>query len=295
MLTHVDGNIALGRVGALVEQIAMLRQRGHDVVLITSGAISTGQHRMRRTMTLGTSIRDSAMNGAPKIDQAAAAAVGQSLIMSMYENFFAKYNMTCAQVLFTEEDVNDSHTLAQVCESTMELLQLGVVPIVNENDAVTSRKTPVYDASTDEVQWDNDVLASKVSIALRADLLITLTDMAALYTAARDGEAAERVHVYRDGLKLVRTACAHGRDDVLSDGGRGKFSGRTRMSTNGLQALVEATRDAVSGGVRAAVVTSGHMPLALIKVLQGEDVGTLFVPTPSSAAAASTAGARSKL
>ena len=155
VLTHVDGNIALGRVGALVEQIAMLRQRGHDVVLITSGAISTGQHRMRRTMTLGTSIRDSAMNGAPKIDQAAAAAVGQSLIMSMYENFFAKYNMTCAQVLFTEEDVNDSHTLAQVCESTMELLQLGVVPIVNENDAVTSRKTPVYDASTDEVQWDN--------------------------------------------------------------------------------------------------------------------------------------------
>ena len=83
MITHVDGNIALGRIGALVEQIAVLRAQGRDCVLITSGAISTGQHRMRRTMALSRSIRESVAGGAPSVPQAPAAAVGQSLLMNL--------------------------------------------------------------------------------------------------------------------------------------------------------------------------------------------------------------------
>jgi delta-1-pyrroline-5-carboxylate synthetase len=152
VLTHVDGNIALGRIGALVEQIAQLRNEGRDVVLVTSGAISTGTHRMRRSMTLSRSIQDSVGRQPPAVRQEAAAAVGQSLLMSMYENLFSKYNMSCAQVLITEDDLKDTETLAQVCDATLELLGLGLVPIVNDNDAVTSRTTSVFSSATNEVQ-----------------------------------------------------------------------------------------------------------------------------------------------
>ena len=282
VLTHVDGNIALGRIGAIVEQIAMLRQEGREVVLITSGAISTGKHRMRRSMTLSRSIRDSVSEGV-NIDQPAAAAVGQSLIMSMYENLFSKYNMACAQVLITEEDlVSDGGTLAQVCEAVMELLQLGVVPILNENDAVSSRKTPVYAPSTGEIQWDNDMLASKVAVSLRADLMITLTDMLSLYEGERDGGNSKRVSLFRQGMNIVRWGGLSD-DALLSDGGRGKFSGRTRMSAEGLKSLIAATCDAIAGGVRTAVVTSGHQPLALLKVVRGDDIGTVFVDDRTAA------------
>jgi len=287
VLTHVDGNIALGRIGSIVEQIAMLRAEGRDVVLVTSGAISTGTQRMRRSMTLSQSIKDSVTGAVPEVRQEAAAAVGQSLLMNMYETLFSKYNLTCAQVLITEDDVADGETLSQVCDTSVELLGLGVVPIINDNDAVTSRSLAVFSSATNEVQWDNDILASRLAISLRADLLIILTDMDSLYEAAGDGNSGDhgagsagspptRVHCYREGVTLARTGMHI--DQLLGDGGRGSFAGRTRMSEEGMHALVEAASTAVAGGVRAAVVTTGHQPLSLLRVVRGDDVGTLFVP-----------------
>lgn len=151
VLTHMDGSIALGRIGSLVEQIAALRREGRDVLLVTSGAIGTGSTRIVKNQTLASSMRDSLENGVSRANQSAAAAVGQSLMMSMYETLFSKYNLSCAQVLVTESDISDPETIAQVGETTDELLQLGIVPIVNENDAVTSRSEPVFDYDTSEV------------------------------------------------------------------------------------------------------------------------------------------------
>ena len=282
VLTHVDGNIALGRIGALVEQIAQLRNEGRDVVLVTSGAISTGTHRMRRSMTLSRSIQDSVGRQPPAVRQEAAAAVGQSLLMSMYENLFSKYNMSCAQVLITEDDLKDTETLAQVCDATLELLGLGLVPIVNDNDAVTSRTTSVFSSATNEVQWDNDILAARLAISLRADLLLVLTDMDALYITVPEASATdsaaqvERLPLYREGVTIARTGMHV--DQLLGDGGRAEFAGRTRMSAGCMDELVGATCSAVAGGVRAAVVTTGHHPLSITRVLRGDDVGTLFVP-----------------
>ena len=257
VLTHVDGNIALGRIGALVEQIAQLRNEGRDVILVTSGAISTGTHRMRRSMTLSQSIQDSVGRQPPAVRQEAAAAVGQSLLMSMYENLFSKYNMSCAQDLLTEDDVND-------------------------NDAVTSRTTSVFSSATNEVQWDNDILAARLAISLRADLLLVLTDMDALYITVPEASATdsaaqvERLPLYREGVTIARTGMHV--DQLLGDGGRAEFAGRTRMSAGCMDELVGATCSAVAGGVRAAVVTTGHHPLSITRVLRGDDVGTLFVP-----------------
>lgn len=295
-VTHVDGTLALGRIGSIVEQIARMRQEGRDVVIVTSGAISTGAVRMRKSMTLATSMGDTVMRGyEPPIDAPGASAVGQALLMNMYETLFSKYNLSCAQLLTTEDDLNDLETLSQVCDATMELLSLGTVPILNDNDAVTGRTIAVIDDQTNEVRWDNDVLASRIASALRADLLVMLTDLDALYVAPeKEGSAPTRLPIYCDGADLVRSGI-RSEQLLLSDNGRGSFAGRTRMAEVCMQSLVDASRAAVANGVRAAVVTTGHHPLALVQTVRGEDVGTLFVAPPPTAAAGGSGMLLSKL
>lgn len=286
VITHCDGNLALGRIGALVEQIARLRQEGREVVIVTSGAISTGALRMRKTMTLKSTLEETILQGkAPghegdaDMNQSAASAVGQALLMNMYETLFSKYNLSAAQVLITEDDVNDAETLGQVCETTLELMQLGTVPIINDNDAVTGRQESVYDARTNEISWDNDVLASRVAVGLRADLLIMLTDLDALYAMPPAGARSAdpvKLSVYNPEAQLVRSGI-NSQILLLSDQGRGEFAGRTRMAPEGMRALVDAARSAVREGVRAAVVATGHHPLSLVNILRGQEIGTLFV------------------
>jgi glutamate 5-kinase len=199
---------------------------------------------------------------------------------------FSKYNLSCAQVLITEDDMADSETFSQMCDTTMELLQLGCIPIINDNDAVTARTTPVYNEETSEVVWDNDVLASRLAIGLRADLLITLTDVDSLYSAPSSVSASlsddpdadpVRIPVYHPDVTLVTRSPKVSNWTLLSDNGRGTFAGRTRMSEACLKAIVEACTSAVASGVRAAVVHTGHHPLSLLHILRGDDVGTLFI------------------
>jgi len=281
-ITHCDGNLALARIGSLVEQIARLRQEGRDVMIVTSGAISTGALRIRKAMALKTSLADAIHQRQDpfQVDDSAAAAVGQALLMNMYETLFAKYNLSCAQVLITEDDINAPETMAQVTDTTMELMQLGTVPIVNDNDAVTQRTTAVYNEQTGEVIWDNDVLASRLAAAVRADLLIMLTDLDALYAAPSTGgdEFTEpvRLAVFNPEAKLVRSGINSGLL-MLSDNGRGSFAGRTRMAADGMQSLVDASVAATANGVRAAVVTTGHHPLSILHIVRGDDIGTLFI------------------
>lgn len=290
VLTHHDGNIALGRLGSLVEQIVRLRQERRDVVIVTSGAIGTGTMRVRKSVVLASTLGDStkpAAGGAPPIapeNIAAAASVGQSLLMNVYETLFSKYNLACAQVLLTEGDIDDDDTLAQVCETTSELLELGIVPLLNDNDATTARTEPVFDPRTNEVGFDNDVLASRLASGLRADLLILLTDMDSLYARAHEDDPPTRLSLFSAEAKLVRSGI---RFDVLGipsmgPSERGEFTGRTRMSAEGLHAIIDAAKTATAGGVRAAVVTTGHHPLSLLRVVRGEDVGTLFLAAGSS-------------
>ena len=230
-------------------------------------------------MTLNSTVLETVKaKGDERSCPAAAAAVGQSQLMGMYETLFAKYNLTCAQVLITEEDIAQQDTLAQICDTTMELMQLGTIPIINDNDAVTSRATPVYNEETSEVLWDNDVLASRLARNMRADLLVMLTDMESLYAQPTGGEGKPfRLGVYREGVEIARQNLVSDDSLLLSDHGRGQFSNATRLSEMAVKDLVEASTSAVAGGVRAAVVTTGHSPLALQRIVRGEDVGTLFI------------------
>ncbi len=285
VVTHTDDSIAIGRIGNLVEQVAGLRKQGRDVVLVTSGAIGSGASRMRRSMTLSATMHDTVTKGVvPEIEKFAAAAVGQAQLMSMYESMFSKYSLSCAQVLITEADVNERSRCAAVCDTISELLAIGTVPVVNDNDATTERTAAVFDPETSEVRWDNDVLASRIAMEMHTDLLVMLTDMDALYASPRKGEGAEgeaiRLSLYDPEVKLVRSGIKFdmSRHPLLADQARGAFAGRTRLSEEGLQALVSASNEAVAGGVRAAVITTGHHPLSIYMVLRGDDVGTLFIP-----------------
>ena len=280
VITHMDGNIALSRIGALVEQIALLRQEGRDVVIVTSGAIGTGSMRMRKSLTLASSMQYSLNSPALAVDKNGAAAVGQSLLMSMYETLLSKYNLSCAQVLLTESDINDADVVAGVCDTVSELLQLGAVPVVNENDAVTSRSGQVYVDGTNEIDVDNDVLAARLAVGLRADLLLVLTDMVSLFASTGPDSEPRRLKAYAPGVTLAREGINVDSEEgaSLGDSKRGAFANRTRLASEGLRRLCESALHATANGVRAVVVTSGHMPHALLQVVRGEDVGTIFVP-----------------
>lgn len=250
-------------------------------MVVTSGAIGTGAARMRRNLALAKPLRDSVSTDGPKLrlDQNASAALGQALLMNLYESLLSKYNLSCAQVLVTADDMADPLTLAQARDTITELLHLGTVPVVNENDAVTGRTIPVLDETTNEVVYDNDELACQLGGELRADLVVFLTDMDGLFTRKDKSDPPERISLYAPGTPVVAEGMTY---DSLTRT-HSAFQQRSRSSQRGLEVLVqEAQRVTASGLVRAAVVTSGHHPVALLRVMRGEDVGTLFtaMPTP---------------
>ena len=206
---------------------------------------------------------------------------------------FATYNLSCAQILVTEGDVDDPDTLRKVRDTTAELLSMGTIPILNENDAVTGRTRPVVNVNN-EVAWDNDVLAWRVAAELRADVLVLMTDMDALYVKPGPNGHPQRLPLYpmggaftTDALVLDDLPSFLGVGDgrplgAMGDRSRGTFSQRTRLSREGLEALVHAATSAITHGVRAAIVTTGHNPNGLLRLLAGEDMGTIFVaPIPA--------------
>ncbi len=145
--------------------------------------------------------------------------------------------------------------------------------MVNENDAVTGRTVPVLDEQTNEVVYDNDELAGVLAAELRADLVVFLTDMDGLFTRSSGSSQPERISLYSPGMPVLVQGMTF---DSLTRS-QTAFEQRSRTSQRGLDVLVkEAHRITSSGLVRAAVVTTGHHPVALLRVLRGEDVGTLF-------------------
>ncbi|MFP5462349.1 MAG: glutamate 5-kinase [Gammaproteobacteria bacterium] len=232
------------------EQIARLRGMGKDVVMVSSGAIAEGMKR------LGWAKRPKEMH-----EQQAAAAVGQMGLAQVYESCFREHGLATAQVLLTHDDLADRKRYLNARSTLLTLLQLGVVPIINENDTVV----------TDEIKFgDNDTLGALVTNLIDADCLVILTDQQGLFTAdpRRDPQA-----------KLLSQVAAG--DPVLETmaGGAGSSIGKGGMITK-----VLAARRAASGGAHT-VVASGREPAVLVRLAQGEDIGTQFVAqTPRLAA-----------
>ena len=240
-LTTAAGGIDPDRVRRLVDVLAATRARGVEVVLVSSGAIAAG------LAPLGLARRPRALPA-----QQAAASVGQGLLVHRYTEELARHGVTTGQVLLTVDDVTRRSHYRNAYQTFAKLLELGVLPIVNENDTV----------ATTEIRFgDNDRLAALVAHLVHADLLVLLSDVDGLY----DGNPS------RDGATLVPEVSA---DDDLSWVQIGK-TGSAGVGSGGMQTKVEAARIAGGAGIPVVLTSAEHASAALA----GEPVGTLFHPT----------------
>ncbi|KAL0401298.1 UNVERIFIED_CONTAM: Delta-1-pyrroline-5-carboxylate synthase [Sesamum latifolium] len=193
VVTRADGRLALGRLGSLCEQIHELNTQGYEVILVTSGAVGVGRQRLRYRRLLNSSFAD-LQKPQVELDGKACAAVGQNGLMALYDTLFSQLDVTSAQLLVTDNDFRDPDFRRQLNETVKSLLSLKVVPIFNENDAVSTRKAPYEDSSG--IFWDNDSLAALLALELKADLLVLLSDVDGLYSGPPSDPHSELIHTY---------------------------------------------------------------------------------------------------
>ncbi len=242
-LTHANGKLHYQAIEGLVQEVADLVNSGREVILVSSGAVGAGMGR------LGMSARPKTIP-----EKQAVAAVGQGLLMQIYERMFSQYGQVVAQVLVTREDIGDRKRYLNAQNALSTLLSLGVVPIINENDTV----------AVDELKFgDNDTLSALVASLTSADLLIILTDIDGIYTAdPRVNPEAVLLDdlTYPELIKLVEA------------GGEG-----SGMGTGGMRTKLEAARIATAAGIKV-IVAESSVPHVLSRICAGEKLGTLIVP-----------------
>ncbi|XP_060175489.1 delta-1-pyrroline-5-carboxylate synthase-like isoform X2 [Lycium barbarum] len=256
VVTRGDGRLALGRMGSLCEQIRELTSQGFEVILVTSGAVGVGRQRLRYRKLINSSFAD-LQKPQGDLDGKACAAVGQNGLMALYDTLFSQLDVTSAQLMVTDNDFRDPDFRRQLNETVNSLLCLKVVPIFNENDAISTRKAPYEDSSG--IFWDNDSLAALLALELKADLLVLLSDVDGLYTGPPSDPQSELIHTYvkekHEGLIT--------------------FGDKSRVGRGGMTAKVKAAVYAAYAGI-PVVITSGFANNNIIKALDGERVGTLF-------------------
>ncbi|KRF36521.1 glutamate 5-kinase [Nocardioides sp. Soil805] len=240
-LTTAAGGIDPDRVRRLVDVLAAARDRGAEVVLVSSGAIAAG------LAPLGLARRPKALAA-----QQAAASVGQGLLAHRYQEEFARHGLVTGQVLLTAEDVTRRAHYRNAYQTFAKLLELGVLPIVNENDTV----------ATSEIRFgDNDRLAALVAHLVHADLLVLLSDVDGLY----DGPPS------RPGARLLADVRSAADLDAVTIGSTGSAG----VGTGGMVTKVEAARIATGAGIPVVLTSADHASAAL----GGAAVGTLFHAT----------------
>ena len=241
-LAHSTGRMNIRRVEELVKVLSDLKNAGHQVILVSSGAIGMGVGK------LNLSARPSDMPG-----KQAAAAVGQCELMYTYDRLFSNYNHTVAQILLTGADVEHDDRRENFINTMERLLELNVLPIINENDTV---------ATAEITLGDNDTLGAIVSTSVHADLLVLLSDIEGLYTAD------PRKHPEAELIPLVEEITPE--IEALA-GGAGSGLGTGGMATKLRAAKMVTAR----GG--DMIITNGEHPAVLYDIAEGKAVGTRFV------------------
>ena len=242
-LTHSTGKLKFQRIEKLVRELSDLVNQGRQIILVTSGAVGAGMERL-------------GLKEKPKTipEKQAAAAVGQGILMHTYAKIFAEYGQVVAQVLLTREDSVNRKRYANSRNALLTLLDMGVIPIVNENDVV----------AVDELKiGDNDNLSAMVASIVDADVLIILSDVDGVYTANPQTHPDATLISEIDDISPAVEELA---------GGPGSARG-----TGGMYTKIQAARIAVTSGV-VMVIASGTRDGVVRDVLAGEQVGTLFSP-----------------
>ena len=241
-LAHATGRLNIRRVETLCKVLSDLKNAGHEIILVSSGAIGMGVGK------LSLKERPQDMPG-----KQAAAAVGQCELMYTYDRLFSDYNHTVAQILLTGSDIDHEERRRHFQDTLFRLLELGALPIINENDTV---------ATEEIVIGDNDTLGAIVATCAEADLLILLTDIDGLYTADPHRDPEARLIPRVEALTPAILALAGGHGSALGTGGM-----VTKLRA--AQIVTEAGTD--------MVIANGADPENLYRIMEGESVGTRFL------------------
>ncbi len=246
-ITYENGRMNLRNIERLARAISSLMNAGREVILVSSGAIGVG------IGCLDLKEKPTLMR-----DKQAIAAVGQCELMNVYSRCFAEYSHVVGQILLTKDDLEDPITRENITNTFEALIEKGIVPVVNENDTVSTAEIP-----HNGTFGDNDTLSAHVARIVQADLLIILSDIDALYDRnPRVDEEAVRVPIVR----------RIDQDLLTSAGGAG-----SKLGTGGMQTKITAMILATSAGI-GGVIAEGSQSQILEDILDGEDIGTYFIP-----------------
>ncbi|MGH1341592.1 MAG: glutamate 5-kinase [Nannocystales bacterium] len=251
VVTHGGDGVALGRLHAIVEDLAGLRTRGVEVLLVSSGSVSMGAQALQldeRPRSLGV--------------RQACAAVGQGQLLSLYSQAFGQLGVTVAQVLLTQDDLGDRDRALCLRTTLLRLLELGTVPVLNENDSVSVRELVEHRKEAFEGFGDNDGLSALLAVAVDADALVLMTDVDGLHTAnpATD-PSAERI----DALEHIDEAT------------RQRARGASSTGTGGMASKLDAAAVACDSGI-VTLIVDGKTPEVTSRGLAGDAVGTVIWP-----------------
>ena len=240
-LTHSTGKLNIRRVELLCKVMSDLKNAGHELVLVSSGAIAMGVGKMNLTRK-PTDIPS----------KQALAAIGQCELMYIYDKLFSEYHHTVAQVLLTGSDVEDPQRHLNFQNTMFRLLEMGALPVINENDTVATAEIAV---------GDNDTLGAIVATNIRADLLVLMSDIEGLYTAdpRQDPDA-----------QLIPLVEEINPDILALAGGSG-----SELGTGGMVTKLRAAKMCMDAGCDM-IITNGTRPNDLYRIADGEDVGTRF-------------------
>lgn len=271
VITREDNHgLALGRLASIVEQVAECHLEGREVMMVTSGAVAFGKQKLAQELLMSLSMRETL---APKdhskeeesflLDPRAAAAVGQSGLMSLYDAMFAQYGVKIAQVLVTKPDFYNEETRTNLFATLSELISLNIVPIINTNDAVS----PPMFLKDDDIPpgtkkgipiKDNDSLSAMLSAEVQADLLILMSDVDGIYNKPP----------WEDGAKLMHTYTTNDSRSI-------QFGQKSKVGTGGMDSKVKAATWALDRGV-SVVICNGMQEKAIKTIIGGRKVGTFF-------------------
>lgn len=255
-ITNKDGSIALSRIYSLLESISDLKKEGKEIIIVTSGAVGMGASILELN-------KQSSEKSDPISIKQACAAVGQGKLMHFYEEALEKFNIKTAQILLTTDDFANRKKYLSLRNTLNALLEFDVIPIINENDTVSTSELECYKENDVEVCFgDNDKLSALVTSKLDADLLVILSDIDGLY------DDDPRINKNAKIISLVKEIDS--KIEALgfeaSKGGRG-----------GMKTKIDAAKVVMhSGGM--TLIANGQEPGIINKIFNKEEVGTLFLP-----------------
>ncbi|MCD6539029.1 glutamate 5-kinase, partial [Candidatus Bathyarchaeota archaeon] len=249
-LVKNDGSLNLESMKRLVDQIAKAVKDGNKIILVTSGAIAAGIAELKVKP-----------NPNDIVFKQACAAAGQSILMSHYREFFKAHGLKVAQVLLTERDLSDRISYLHTCNVLDRLLQLGVIPIINEND-VTSINEIIPVMKGQKINFsDNDILSVLIANATEADLVVILTTVDGLYTKSPEKPGASLIPVVEKITPEIRRAA----------------EGKSRFGRGGMKTKIQAAEIAMQSGI-PLIIANSNRENVLLDILDGKHVGTLFKP-----------------